>query len=206
MTKRRMVTVASGGAVLLSISGLAMVSKGCGDQSTATGIEKVTSAIGQPSQNEVELDGSDIVAALGGPGHEFVNQLPILPVWAPSKVNTNGSGQVTSNEYTVTDSEGTVQVLPPGYPATNVLAMGGTIQGGGNFQGSPAATFENTRGIPTIVHWRTNVTGPSFMPVDPTIHWADPQAIEKPTPPFTPFPPGYMNAQFPVAHVTTPTA
>jgi spore coat protein A len=195
MTKRRMVTAMSGGAILLSVSTLAMVSKGCGDQSTA--VESVTSAIGQPSQNEQELDGTDIVAQVG----YFTNQLPILPVWAPSKVNTNGSGQVISNEYTVTDTEGTVQMLPAGFPATNVLAMGGTIQGGGSFQGSPAATFENTRGIPTIVHWRTNVTAPSFMPVDPTIHWADPQAIEKPTPPFTPFPPGYMNAQFPVAHV-----
>jgi spore coat protein A len=191
MTKRRMVTVASGGAILLAFSGLAMVSKGCGDQSTAT--ETVKGAIGQPSQNEMALDATTVP--------QFVNQLTILPVWAPSKVNKNGSGQVISNEYTVTDSEDTVQMLPAGFPATNVLAMGGTIQGGGNFQGSPAATFENTRGIPTIVHWRTNVTAPSFMPVDPTIHWADPQAIEKPTPPFTPFPPGYMNAQFPVAHV-----
>ena len=200
MTKRRVVAVVSSGAVLLSVSTLAMISKGCGDQSTA--VESVTSALGQPSQNEVELDGSDIVAQVG----YFTNQLPILPVWAPSKVNRNGSGQVISNEYTVTDSEGTVQVLPAGFPATNVLAMGGAIQGGGNFQGSPAATFENTRGIPTIVHWRTNMTAPSFMPVDPTIHWANPQAIEKPTPPFNLFPPGYMNAQFPVAHVTTPTA
>ena len=61
MTKRRMVTAVSGGAILLSVSTLAMVSKGCGDQSTATSTESVTSAIGQPSQNEVELDGSDIV-------------------------------------------------------------------------------------------------------------------------------------------------
>jgi spore coat protein A len=192
MTKRRMVSVASGGAILLSVATLAMVSKGCGDQSTAT-TESVTSAIGQPSQTQTALDATTVP--------QFVNQLPILPVFAPSRVNRNGAGQVISNEYTVTDTEGTVQMLPAGFPATNVLAMGGTVQGGGNFQGSPAATFENTRGTPTIVHWRTNVNAPSFMPVDPTIHWADPQAIEKPTPPFTPFPPGYMNAQFPVAHV-----
>ncbi len=192
MTKRRLVTVASGGAILLSVSTLAFVSKGCGDQSTAT-TESVTSAIGQPNPNQTSLDATTVP--------QFVNQLPILPVWAPSSVDRNGQGQVTANEYTITDSETTVQMLPPGFPATNVLAMGGSIQGGGNFQGTPGATFENTRGTPTIVHWRTNVNAPTFMPVDPTIHWADPQAIEKPTPPFTPFPPGYMNAQFPVAHV-----
>src|SRR5258708_37381380 len=38
--------------------------------------------------------------------------------------------------------------------------------------------------------------------MDPTIHWADPQAIQKPTPPFNLYPPGYNNAQYPVAHVT----
>src|SRR5260370_15203673 len=36
----------------------------------------------------------------------------------------------------------------------------------------------------------------------PSIHWADSYAIQKPTPPFELFPPGYSNAQFPVAHVT----
>ena len=38
--------------------------------------------------------------------------------------------------------------------------------------------------------------------MDPTIAWANPQAIEEPLPPFNLFPPGYQNAQFPVARVT----
>ena len=54
--------------------------------------------------------------------------------------------------------------------------------GGAKFAGSPAATFENIRGIPTVVHWRTNIQQPYFLPVDPTIAWANPQAIEEPLP------------------------
>jgi len=86
MTKRRLVTVASGGVVLLSVSTLAMVSKGCGDQSTAIETQSVTSAIGQPSQSQTSLDAASVP--------QFVNQLKILPVWAPSKVNRNASGQI----------------------------------------------------------------------------------------------------------------
>jgi len=191
MSKKRVLTVASGGVLALGVLSLAVVSKGRGDQSTST--ETVTSAVGQPSPDQVPLDPTTVPV--------FANQLPILPTFAPSKVNTSG-GRVVSNEYTITDSEVAVQMLPAGFPATNVLAMGGAIVGGGTFQGSPAAMFDNTRGIPTIMHWRTDITAPTFMPVDPDLHWANPQAIEKPTPPFNLFPPGYANAQFPVAHVT----
>ena len=93
-------------------------------------------------------------------------------------------------------------MLPAGFPSTTVFVQNGTVVGGANFSGSPGATFENTRGIPTVVHWRTNIQQPYFLPVDPTIAWANPQAIEEPLPPFNLFPPGYQNAQFPVARVT----
>jgi len=192
MSKKRVLTVASGGVLALGILSLALVSKGCGDQSTSTQTEKVTSAIGQPSPDQVPLDPTTVPM--------FVNQLPILPTFAPTVITSGG--RVIRNEYTITDSEVAVQMLPPGFPATNVLAMGGAVIGGGTFQGSPSAVFNSNRGIPTVMHWRTNITAPSFMPVDPDLHWANPQAIEKPTPPFNLFPPGYANAQFPVAHVT----
>ena len=92
----------------------------------------------------------------------------------------NSSGQVIRNEYTISDSEAAVQMLPPGFPATTVFVQNGTIVGGAQFAGSPGATFENIRGIPTVVHWRTNIQQPYFFPVDPTIAWANPQAIEEP--------------------------
>src|SRR5262249_61474267 len=107
---------------------------------------------------------------------------------------TAASGRVIRNEHTLTASQRRVQMRRAGCPATTVLAMGGPVTSGGTFQGSPAPAFENVRGIPTVVHWRTNIQQPAFLPFDPTIHLADPKAIQKPTPPFNLFPPGYNNA------------
>jgi FtsP/CotA-like multicopper oxidase with cupredoxin domain len=167
-----------------------LVAKGCGDESTA---KSVAPSVSGSSSTPVPLDPTTIP--------QFVTQLPILPTYAPTVIR-DSTGHVIRNEYTITDSQTKVQMLPAGFPATTVLAMGGPVTNGTTFQGSPGAIFENTRGTPTVVHWRTNIQQPAFLPMDPTIHWADPQAIEKPTPPFNLFPPGYPNAQFPVAHVT----
>lgn len=67
---------------------------------------------------------------------------------------------------------------------------------------TPGAVFENVVGIPTQMHWVDNIEQPAFLEVDPTLHWANPNSIEVPTPPFNLFPPGYTKALFPVAHVT----
>jgi FtsP/CotA-like multicopper oxidase with cupredoxin domain len=162
-----------------------------GSQTEAT--SQVTQAIGIPPVGEVALDATTIP--------KYVNQLPILPTWAPTVIR-NGAGVVIRNEYTISDLQTTVQMLPPGFPPTTVFAMTGPVVGGGTFTGSPAAIFENTRGIPTVMHWRANIQQPSFLAVDPTIAWANPQSMERPLPDFTVFPPGYANAQFPVARVT----
>src|SRR5215470_7544014 len=183
--QKRITSVASGGVIILAIVSLAVTSK-CSNKSASVG---TSTAASSPSP----LDPTTIPM--------FVTQLPIPHVFAPTVIR-DGSGNVIRNEYTITDSQTTVQALPAGFPATTVLAMGGPVTSGGTFQGSPAPAFENVRGIPTVVHWRTNIQQPAFLPMDPTIHWADPKAIEKPTPPFNLFPPGYANSQYPVAHVT----
>jgi FtsP/CotA-like multicopper oxidase with cupredoxin domain len=185
-TKRRIVLRSSLAALALTA--------GCISGEPQNGsVTQTTSALGLPPPNEQNLDGPDIP--------KFATQLPILPVWAPTVIK-NGSGQVIRNEYTIADSEASVQMLPAGFPSTTVFVQNGTVVGGAQFAGSPGATFENIRGIPTIVHWRTNIQQPYFLPVDPTIAWANPQAIEEPLPPFNLFPPGYQNAVFPVARVT----
>ena len=185
--QKRIAAVVSRGLFVLAVVSLAIISRGCADKRASTGT--ITSAATGPTP----LDPTTIP--------KFVTQLPIPHVFAPTVIR-DASGRVIRNEYTITDSETTVQMLPAGFPATTVLAMGGPVTSGGTFQGSPSPSFENTRGIPTVVHWRTNIQQPAFLPMDPTIHWADPKAIQKPTPPFNLFPPGYSNAQFPVAHVT----
>ena len=75
--------------------------------------------------------------------------------------------------------------------------------GGGNFTGSPGATFENIRGIPTVVHWRTNIQQPYFLPVESNDSLGEPAGHRRAAcRPSICFPPGYQNAQFPVARVT----
>jgi spore coat protein A len=182
------------GVCLLGGAGLLALVMSC-EGPQQNGGKEITARIaaGPPTADEVPLDATTIP--------KFVTQLPILPTWAPTVIR-NGAGQVIRNEYTISDLETTVQMLPAGFPSTTVFAMSGPIVGGGTFTGSPAAIFENTRGIPTIMHWRANIQQPSFMPVDPTLAWANPQSMERPLPDFTFFPPGYPNAQFPVARVT----
>jgi FtsP/CotA-like multicopper oxidase with cupredoxin domain len=137
---------------------------------------------------------------------QFAQPLPIPRVLAPNVIR-DSSGNVIRNEYTVVDAAVQQQILPPGFPTTTEFSMGGQVMIPGTsrtefVQSSPGPVFDNTRGIPTVVHWRTNIQQPAFLAFDPTIHFSNPNAIERPLPPFELFPPGYPGAQSPVAHVT----
>ena len=164
---------------------------GCGGQFD-DGSESVGQRVGEPSASQVPLDPTTIP--------QFVNQLPIPRTFAPTVITSGG--QVVRHEYTVDVARTVVQMLPPGFPATNVEAYGGQVKIPGSSQTEHARTvpgpiFDNIRGIPSLVRWRNEIRQPSFLPVDPTLHWANPLHMEPPVVPFTPFPPGYNNAQFP---------
>jgi FtsP/CotA-like multicopper oxidase with cupredoxin domain len=136
----------------------------------------------------------------------FAHELSIPRVFAPTVIQ-DGSGNVIRHEYTVSVAQTRLQMLPPGFPMTTVLAYGGQVKIPGSTASEfartvPGPVFDNTRHIPSLVRWRNEIHQPHFFAVDPTLHWANPQAIERPLPPFLPFPPGYANAQFPVPHVT----
>jgi len=153
---------------------------------------------GDPSPDQVPLDPADIP--------KFAHELPIPRVFAPTVIR-DSHGNVIRHEYTVSVAHTIVQMLPPGFPKTLVRAFGGQVKIPGSSQTefvrtTPGPVFDNTRGIPTLLRWRDEIFQPTFMPVDPVLHWANPLTMEPPTPPFTPFPPGYATAQFPVAHVT----
>lgn len=151
-----------------------------------------------PSPDQVPLDPASIPM--------FANELPIPRVFAPTVVQ-DGSGNVIRHEYTVSIAQTRIQMLPPGFPMTTVLAYGGQVEIPGSsvtefVRTVPGPVFDNTRGIPSLVQWRNEIFQPHFMPVDPTLHWANPLRMEPPVAPFLPFPPGYTNAQYPVPHVT----
>jgi spore coat protein A len=181
--------------------GLVGISMACSSQFGNDGDPGTTGtageAIGAPSPSEVPLDPTTVP--------KFAQQLNIPEVWTPTPVTKNG--KVVQNDYTLSVVQSTEQVLPPGLPKTVVLGYSGQAHPKGSTTSStitvtPGATFENTVGIPTQLHWVDNIQQPAFLEVDPTLHWANPNSIEVPTPPFNLFPPGYPKSLFPVAHVT----
>lgn len=154
-------------------------------------------AVGDPSPDQVPLDPTTIP--------RFAHELTIPRVFAPTVITDRG--RVVRHEYTVDVVQTEAQLLPPGFPPTRILAYSGAVRIPGSTQtevvaSSPGPVFDNTRGIPSLVRWRNAVTGPHFLPIDPTLHWANPGAIEPPLAPFAAFPPGYPAAQNPVGIVT----
>jgi spore coat protein A, manganese oxidase len=132
---------------------------------------------------------------------KFENQLTgPPPVYVPTVV-TDG-GKVIRYDYTVTMSSFMEQMLPPSMNLlTPVWGYGGQAKDAvteaslGYVQSAPAPSFEAVRGIPIQVKWVNNITSPYMSPVDPTIHWADPNNMGMPAPPYAAYPPGYTEAQ-----------
>jgi spore coat protein A, manganese oxidase len=163
----------------------------------ADNVDQVQQASGPPSSSQVPLDANTIP--------KYAHELALPRTFAPTVIRQGG--QVIRTEYTVSAAATTVQMLPPPFPNTTVMAFGGQVIIPGSNQTEfvrsvPGPIFENTRGIPTIVHWRNQITTRHFLPIDPTLHFANPATFEPPVAPFTPFPPGYNAAQAPVGMVT----
>ncbi len=156
---------------------------------------------------------------------KYVNQLVTnIPVYTPTNI-TDGLGNLIRQDYRVEMTYFREQILPAGTPLA-VGADGKTLVWGyagtcydattgatvGYFANSPSATFIATHGIPSNVTWINNINQPQFLPVDPTIHWANPTgnpALMMPMGPYPAYPPGYdgtvttlnpngLNAQAPV--------
>ena len=141
---------------------------------------------------------------------KWVNVLTRPPVYKPRE-EKNDQGVVIRHHFTVAAKEAMVQMLPPGPPedfkptrvftyvqrTSEGLALPAQYE-----EGNPGPTFEMTLGIPASVTWENELTNPHFLPVDPTLHWANPSGLPSPTAPFLPFPGGYPTAQSPVPYVT----
>jgi spore coat protein A len=150
---------------------------------------------------------------------KFVNQLPIPPVYEPTLIY-NSTGHLVRYEITVNMTEFYQQILPAvdakgrptGFPMTKVWGYEGLVNIGGSivpFRFSPGATFEATRGIPIQVKWVNNLVNTTgdplshLFPVDPTLHWANPNNMSMmPPTPWPAYPPGFPDAQTPVPTVT----
>ena len=139
---------------------------------------------------------------------KWVNQLAgPPPAYVPKEI-MNEDGEVIQHEYAIRMLLKNQQVLPPRYPKTLVWGYGGFAEDAvtganlGFVLNSPGPSFEAVRGIPIKVKWVNNIYTPHSHPVDPTLHWANPNNIMMPTYPFRPYPPGYIRAQWPVPLTT----
>jgi len=94
------------------------------------------------------------------------------------------------DEYEVSVKQEDVQMLPEKcYPKTKVFAYGGLSHAYAETESkkvwtSPGATFEVKRDKPVHVTWSNAIKEKHLFPMDPTLHWANPDKLKKPTGPF----------------------
>ncbi|MGE5769897.1 MAG: twin-arginine translocation signal domain-containing protein, partial [Betaproteobacteria bacterium] len=97
----------------------------------------------------------------------------VTPLVKPPAMPTSGL-----NAYSIAVRQFTQQILPPPLPATTVWSYGSPTEPATfNY---PAFTIEATRGTPITVTWVNDLKDgggnflPHLLPVDPTLHWANP--------------------------------
>ncbi len=107
--------------------------------------------------------------------------LPLVkpPAMPPSRGSNNNK-----DKYRIAMRQFTQRILSPPHPETVVWSYGsvdypGTVAQGGTFN-YPAFTIEATWNKTTQVQWRNELVDyqgnflPHLLPVDPTLHWANP--------------------------------
>ena len=102
----------------------------------------------------------------------------VTPLIIPPVMPNDGTGP---NSYDIAVRQFSQQVLPAGLPATTVWSYGSALDSATfNY---PAYTIETTANTPVNVRWindlKDPVTGrflPHILPVDQTLHWANPPA------------------------------
>src|SRR5437763_1041743 len=101
----------------------------------------------------------------------------VTPLYVPPAL-TARSGPGGVDAYEIAVRQVNQRVLPPGHPTTRVFAFGG-LSGGTGFHW-PGPTIEARVGRPVQVRWANQLMTPSghflphLLPVDPTLHWANP--------------------------------
>ena len=136
---------------------------------------------------------------------QFTDELPLPDVLDPAVEKECGR---TTHSYAVDISEFKQQLLPQGMPETTVWGYGGVVKDRATGEAvyrrsTPGPTFEAVRGQTVRVRFINRLVGPHLFPVDPTLHWANPNNMPmEPPKPWPAFPPGFPEAQSPVPVVT----
>jgi spore coat protein A len=109
------------------------------------------------------------------------------------------------NAYSIAVRQLSQQILPPPFAPTTIWAYGSTTDDS-TFH-SPACTIEALRGTPIEVTWINELKDanghyrPHLLPVDPTLHWANPPGPRDMRPAFTRTPGLYTGPVPTVTHV-----
>jgi spore coat protein A len=112
---------------------------------------------------------------------KFVTPLLIPPVMPKAGTIKQGGKQV--DYYEISMRQFTQQILPAGLPATTVWGYGAVKSASKNgllLHNAPSLTIEAQAGVPVRVKWINELVDkrgkflPHLLPVDPTLHWANP--------------------------------
>jgi hypothetical protein len=136
---------------------------------------------------------------------KYVNQLEKPLIFYPRVVKARFMKKKSyrpqrAHYYSIDIRKTKQQILPPGFPETQVYGYGGLVKdpktGRVKYHvSSPGSTFEAICNTPIIVKWKNRIKGPHFLPVDPTLHWANPNNMPMhPQEPWPVFPPGFKEA------------
>src|SRR5689334_953105 len=124
--------------LVVAVSALAFAGAVWGCEHRSESLEGLQQQSAPPSATQVPLNPLTIP--------KFAQPLPIPRVFAPTL-----TGNPVRQEYTVAVQQTTVQMLPPGFPNTTVLAYGGQVKIPNStatefVRSVPGPTFENVRG------------------------------------------------------------
>ncbi len=124
----------------------------------------------------------------------------ITPLVIPRAMPQSGP-----NAYQIALRQCSQQILPQPFAPSTIWAYGSTTDDT-TFH-SPACTIEATRGTPIEVTWINALKDtdgrwiPHLLPVDPTLHWANPPGLRDTRPTFTETPAPYTGPVPTVTHV-----
>jgi len=107
-----------------------------------------------------------------------------IPKFVTPLLNPPAMPQVANrtNHFDIAVRQFQQQILPAPLGKTTVWGYGPTLETNGIFN-APSLTIEAVRGVPITVTWRNELVDgqgnflPHLLPVDPTLHWANPGQV-----------------------------
>ncbi len=138
----------------------------------------------------VEAGGAPIAVAAGIPGGTLAaDTIPafVAPLLIPSVMPTKNQPMWRGRRidyYEISVQQLAQQMLPPGLPTTTVWGFGPA--GDDRNHSAPSQTIEASAGVPVRIKWVNALVDkddrylPHLLPVDPTLHWANPEQVPGP--------------------------